>query len=294
MKRKTKEIGSIEKLFFYMNFYYVILRVIVRQKIRKNKPIRTRNFVESHYSSNKGYDKYLQSKFWTNAKDLKDFCEYWIVKQAFNNENDVPIICIFDKKLYKISKYQVQEWQHRNQVIKKFISNSDEIVEIGCGYGRQLFSLRADNVLNNLKGYDLSKIGIETARKINDHFCCNVEFDLIDLTKNYENELLCGKTVYSVYALEQMKHYMEKVILNLIESKPKQVLHFEVSVESLNWNLKGLATRLYLTSKDYQTNLLKILRKYEKKGLLKITHIERLGYSLNPHNECSLIRWVPK
>lgn len=72
---------------------------------------------------------------------------------------------------------------------------------------------------------------------------------------------------------------MEKVIQNIIEAKPKRVIHFEF--------VDRFATKLarnYFDAMDYQKNLLPILESY------KIIKIEPLNIG-TPLNPLTYIEW---
>ena len=102
-----------------------------------------------------------------------------------------------------------------------------------------------------------------------------------------------GKTVFTQKVLEQLKYDTEKVINNLIKSKPKQVIHIEPIYELYSNSIRDIASRLYIQYSDYQDNLLMTLKSFEEKGKLKILDIRRLKFAANPLHEDSLIRWIP-
>jgi len=176
--------------------------------------------------------------------------------------------------------------------IKKLINN-EEIIELGCGYGYNLFSMRNDGIKNSMSGYDLSKNAIEAGKKINIKFNCNIRFEIKDLTEKFVDLDWKDKTIITHYAMEQLKYNTEFIIKNLIQSKPKQVIHFEAAYEIYGKSIRDKTSKEYIKSQDYQDNLVYTIKKFEKQKMLKIKEITRLGYAGNPLHEATLIVWIP-
>lgn len=158
---------------------------------------------------------------------------------------------------------------------------SDSITELGCGIGNKLFFLWK-NGYRNLQGYDLSSNAINLANQINEKYNCGIKFDTIDITKSIPN--LNGGVAYTFTCLEQLHHYMPLVINNILNAKPKKVIHFEFTLE-----FSTKLSRSYVKSRDYQMNLLPLLRNDDR---LTITKCEALGVG-NPVNPLTYIEWHP-
>jgi len=269
------------------------LRILLKVYIRKEKKIRTKNQIQTDYDE-KAWKKVLESKYWLKAKDLKDFC-YMVPPDCGDISSNTEKVCLLDGQIGKTTFPFM--FKHASEkiykIVGKYVTNKDEIVELGCGFGSRLFSLRMLGMNNPLEGYDISQNGICCAKAINEYFGCKIKFGVIDLTKPFDESVLNNKTVFTNHSLEQLKHYTPQVINNIVKGKPKQVLHFEPVRELFGFSLYDLVYKQHNAFADYQNNLLSTLKKFESKKLVKITKTERLHFSTNPFNETSFIRWAP-
>jgi hypothetical protein len=103
-----------------------------------------------------------------------------------------------------------------------------------------------------------------------------------------------SKTVFTQKVMEQLKYDTYNVIENLINAKPKQVLHIEPVAELYKWTIRDQISKLYIKAADYQDDLLTVLKTFERKGKIKILEVRRFGFAANPYHEDSFIRWIPK
>jgi len=285
---QIKELSAREKFYWYfkellkigMNFQYT--------KIMKNR--RTRKLVKDSYNE-ATWKIFLRSNCWEFSSNLNNFVtqDYW--KGLFGGVTKK--VSLIDNKICKVNSCDFSVFNEKKlPIFKKFISEEDEIVEIGCGSGSRLFFLRSVGFKNKMKGIDISENGIDTALKINKKFGTNIEFQVHDIIENF-NSKLENKTILSFHTMEQLKFYTNIVISNLIQMKPKQVLHFEPVPEIYSTNLKDTISKLYIYANEYQNNLLKTLQGFSQKRLIKITDTKRLGHGENPFNETTFIRWIP-
>ena len=119
----------------------------------------------------------------------------------------------------------------------KYSSGDEELCELGCGFGFNLLSLKAENNFKKLYGFDISKNSLLAGQKICEHFKIrNIFFDQIDLIdpKNPSWSKLQNKTVFTYHCLEQLKHHLDDVLSNIINSGAKRVIHIEPTTELLN------------------------------------------------------------
>ena len=201
---------------------------------------------------------------------------------------------LLEDKLCRVSSSEFYKYRQIPflKIIKQFTNPEEIIVELGCGWGRNLFCLRGFNFKNRLEGYEFTKNGYESAKEVNEFFKCGIKFGRVDLTKDLQIDI-SGKTVFTQKVLEQLKYDTEKVINNLIKAKPKQVIHIEPTYELFPNNIRGLSSRLYIQLSDYQKSLLTTLKLFEKEGKIKILDAHRLKFGAKPIYEDSLIRWKP-
>ena len=93
-------------------------------------------------------------------------------------------------------------------------------------------------------------------------------------------------------ALEQLKPELKNIINNLIESKPKQIIHFEHSPNLYSSGIRHFVSKIYYDKKDYQTQLLQILSKYNDEGKINLLSAKKFPHGLNPLHEMGVIRWT--
>lgn len=259
-KYHAKPLGKLATFSVYKKQELGLHALIQKHKITKFK--RTKNVVSENYDQS-AWKKILEGKKWIKFNKIEDFIlNYGIMKE----------------KIYSI--------------VKNYTQPDDIVVELGCGWGLNLWSLISLNFPNKLEGYEISVNGLETCKKINSHFKCNVTFGKIDLTNIETFSSLENKFLFTFHVLEQLKYETKEVIENLIKIKPKMVLHFEPVIELYKNNQRDKVLKLYLKALDYQDNLLNTLKDFEKKNKIKILEACRLGFASNPMMESSLIRWV--
>ena len=149
----------------------------------------------------------------------------------------------------------------------------DEIVELGCGLGGNLFSLY-NNGFKNLTGCDLSPNAISKLKNYVEKNNIKINFFVHDLNRSFETDLIKDKVVFSHTVLEQCKNIMQNVLKNILKGMPKLVINFEV-----NYNKEPLLVRKYFDSRDYQNNLIDELKKLENDGEISIVKIQKLKFS---------------
>ncbi|MEX0657279.1 MAG: class I SAM-dependent methyltransferase [Nitrosopumilaceae archaeon] len=154
------------------------------------------------------------------------------------------------------------------------------------GIGNQLFFLWK-NGYKRLEGFDLSENAITLANQINDKFNCGIKFGIADITKDIPSLNLENKVIFTSVCLEQLKHYMKPILDNLLKMKPRMVIHFEFSLEH-----STKLSREYVKARDYQTNLLPLLKQMQDEDLIKIVKCEPLGVS-SPVINLTFISWKP-
>jgi hypothetical protein len=181
------------------------------------------------------------------------------------------------------------------QLVEAHSTGEDELVELGCGWGVNLFSLALAGRWRSLRGFDVSPNGVRATNEAAAHFGVeSVHAEQLDLTAldHHGFRKIEGATAFTYLCLEQLKYSTRPVIDNLLESGVKKVIHFEPAPELFSrWRLGDLANIFYLTAHDYQNNLLSTLRMLEKEGRLRITAVSRLNFSPRAVNDPTLIAW---
>ena len=267
-------------ILLYLTFR-ALVGLIVKNKLR--------NFSEISKDYDQGsWRGILNEKRWLEYESVFEFITYekydFIRIAKINNE----IVKIKNSDYYKYRLMKLNEIISEN-------STDKNIYELGCGWGLNLFSL--SNNFNSLTGFDISQNAIIAGQQITKHFnILNINFRNIDLTNSNHlgwNELN-NKTIFTYHSLEQLKHYINDVIQNIINSKVKRVIHFEPTVELYNLrSLKDMASYTYIKRRDYLNNLITILESFEKQNKLKILKKERTFFSPQPRYDSTLIVWEP-
>jgi len=178
---------------------------------------------------------------------------------------------------------------NENEKLKFFQDfQEDDIVELGCGLGVNIFSLH-NHGFKNLTGCDLSPNAISKLKNYVDKNNIKINFLMHDFNKQFEKDLIKDKVVFTSAVLEQTKNIMQNVLNNILKGMPKIVINFEV-----NYNEEPLLVRKYMDSRDYQNNLVSELKKLEQDGKISILKIQKLKFSGSPVNRFSVIMWEPK
>lgn len=184
------------------------------------------------------------------------------------------------------------------RIIQDAFGESKVIVELGCGYGYNLFSLALAFPNLRLIGLDISSNGIIAARMIARYFGLDdrVQFAHLDLTRIDDPgySILQGHDVFTYYCLEQIPRNTEQVIRNIVMASPRRVMHIEPAAELLNlWKPRDWVNYLYVKSMDYQTRLIRVLRCLEHDGFLVVRKIERIPYAPTIQNDGVIAIWEP-
>jgi SAM-dependent methyltransferase len=232
----------------------------------------------------------LQSKAWLQAASLEEFLTTSDVRDR---------VAKIEGRLVRIRTCDYYEFRTRmiQETIAKFAGDVTEIVEVGCGSGQNLLALAQMGRWSRLVGLDLSENGVAAARDAAAHFGLrNVEFGVLDLIRSDDPGFaaLEGRTVFSYYCLEQLKYHTPLVIENLLRAGVRRVIHIEPTTELLRpWSVMDWINGAYVTRNDYQNNIIRTVRRFEKQGKVRILRTERLGYAPTPRNDPILLCWEP-
>lgn len=233
------------------------------------------------------WEKVLTEKRWTKCESILDY--------VVGNDDHYRIAKINDCLVrIRTDDYYAFRLQTLQEVVSKY-ADVDELWELGCGCGLNLFSLSLANHWKHLFGLDISKNATEAGRQAAKHFGLdNINFGTIDLLNSDDPNFdkLRDKTVFTYHCLEQLKYSTETVINNIRSAGVKRVIHFEPTTELLRfWSLKDIANYVYIARMDYQNNLLKTLWKFQDKGLLKIVEQKRMYFAPTPRHDHTLVVW---
>ncbi len=181
-------------------------------------------------------------------------------------------------------------------VINQYLNPSDLLVELGCGWGRNLFWAMKEKVCKRCIGGEFTEEGVTLGRQISQIFNINAEFyhfDFLEPSSSFLKKLR-GAVVFTSQSIEQISYLSTDVILSIAEQQPKAVIQFEPIYEYLNKDtLLHIFWRRYTELNRYNQNLLTILKSLENDGRIKIISEDIHVFGLNAFNPCSIVTWVP-
>ncbi|MBI4236583.1 MAG: class I SAM-dependent methyltransferase [Chloroflexi bacterium] len=265
------------------------LESLVYRRVKKIPYRRSAQAVDAAYES-KSWKAVLDTKRWLECGDLTDYVSFSLPGER---------IAKVENRLVRVesSNYYAYRLQRLTEIMIQYAGDVTELVEAGCGWGLNLFSLSLARKWEHLYGYDISANGVEAARQAAIHFQeGSLTFDLLDLTDaNDPNwERLRGHVVFTYYTLEQLKYDTAKVVGNLVRAGVRRVIHIEPTTELLRlWYPMDLLNYLYIKKLDLQDNLLRTLRRLETQKALRIIAAERLYYAPTLLHDGNLVVWEP-
>ncbi len=251
---------------------------------------RTHDVVDSEYNAGE-WGRILGDRGWLRAKTLEQF---------LIGENDASRLAKVDGQIVRITARDYYRYRigALSELISRHAGGAKSLLELGAGFGSNLFSLSLDPQWNRLRGFDIAPNGIDAGRQIADHFGLSdrVSFDRIDLTDGHDPRFaeLAGATVFTYFCIEQIPYAVEAVVENILRAGPARVINIEPAVDMLKLSHpRDLASRVYIESMDYQTRLFKLLDELDKKGRIRILGRERMGFAPTLHNDGLLYAWEP-
>jgi hypothetical protein len=252
---------------------------------------RTNDVVDSEYNAGE-WGRILAKRAWLGAPTLEDFLVEHNDKQRLAKV-DGQIVRITTRDYYR---YRIGVL---SDLIARHAGGATSLLELGAGFGYNLFSLSLDPRWNGLRGFDIAPNGIEAGRQIASHFQLSdrISFDRIDLTEADDPRFgeLAGAVVFTYFCIEQVPYAVESVIENIIRAKPVRVVNIEPGVDMLKLSRpRDLASRIYIESMDYQTRLFKLLDTLDAKGRIRVLARERMGFAPTLHNDGLLYAWEPR
>jgi hypothetical protein len=250
---------------------------------------RTNEVVDSEYNSGE-WDRVLKQRAWL-GRTLEEF---------LIGQNTEPRLAKVDGQIVRIITRDYYRYRigALSELIARHAGRATSLLELGAGYGANLFSLSLDPHWSKLRGFDIAPNGIEAGRQIASHFKLDdrVSFDRIDLTDANDPHFseLAGGTVFTYFCIEQIPYAVEAVIENIIQAKPARVVNIEPGIDMLNLaEPRDFTSRVYIRSMDYQTRLFKLLDALDTHGRIRILARERMEFAPTLRNDGLLYAWEP-
>jgi hypothetical protein len=252
---------------------------------------RTSDVVDTEYNAGE-WGRILGERAWVGAPTLEDFLV---------GRNDAQRLAKVDGQIVRITTRDYYRYRigALSDLMAGHAGGATSLLELGAGFGYNLFSLSLDPRWNKLRGFDIAPNGIEAGRQIANHFQLGdrISFDRIDLTDANDPRFgeLAGAVVFTYFCIEQIPYAVESVIENIIRAKPVRVINIEPGVDMLKLSRpRDFASRIYIESMDYQTRLFKLLDTLDRNGRIRVLARERMGFAPTLHNDGLLYVWEPR
>jgi hypothetical protein len=266
-----------------------LLRSLRRLALKNVK--RTNDVVDSEYNAGE-WGRILEERAWLGASSLEAF---------LLGHDDKQRLAKVDGRFVRIGTRDYYRYRigALSRLIAENCGGETSLLELGAGFGYNLFSLSLDPRWRRLRGFDISPNGIEAGRQIARHFelTDRINFDRIDLTDASDPRFkeLAGANVFTYFCIEQIPYAVEAVIENIIRAAPARVVNIEPAVDMLKLSRpRDFASRVYIESLDYQTRLFKLLDALDKAGRIRVLARERMRFAPTLHNDGLLYAWEPR
>lgn len=252
--------------------------------------LRDSSRVSSEYHSGH-WARVLEGRVWERATSLEEFLV---------GARKHSVVAKVDGKFCRLGCDEFYRYRlgALAQVARAALGEEGDIVELGCGFGYNLFALALAFPGRRFIGLDVSSNGIDAARAIANHFGLDdrMQFETLDLTRADDPNfaLLRGRAAFSYFCIEQIPYEIEQVVTNILAAGPCRVLHVEPTVEFLSlWRPKDWANYFYVKSVDYQTRLFGVLCGLEQRGLLRVRETGRIPFAPTIQNDGFIAVWEP-
>jgi len=183
-------------------------------------------------------------------------------------------------------------------LVERNLGDAHDLVELGAGYGYNLFLLSLAFPERRFVGLDISPTGVAAAREIAAHFGLEdrIEFDVIDLVDPHHPNfaILNGRVVLTHFCLEQLPIEIGNVLRCVSRTRPHRVMHIEPCAEVLSIRRPAdWANLLYVRSQHYQTSLLANLRHMRDEGKIELIRTDSVAFSPTLQHSAFMAVWRP-
>ena len=258
-------------------------------------------------SNKKAHDKYWGSlyEFISKGIDNSNFEKSWTSLNRFELGSDVRTYGISDKfKTEPMSVFLSEKSEYLISALNPYItSNTDCIIELGSGWGRNILDLSTNKDFKNIDfiAGELSTSGQKVTKLFTNIFNLNVksvDFNWHDVDSIYallKSTSYTSVVIYSYYSIEQIPHLncdVFKNVLNLnIDVKFVHIepVGFQYNSKACPWTGAG--------DLHYNRNLKNCLDELQKDNLIELDNVD-IGYFQSHTTEAgknaTLIQWRKK
>ena len=234
----------------------------------------------------------LQERAWERAENLESYLA-GNETRLLSAKVDGKAVSVACREYYR---YRLRAFQ---QLARDQLPADGDVVELGCGYGYNLFSLALAFPHRRFLGFDISTNGVQMGRAIARHFGLGdrITFGLLDITRADDPNFsqLTGRSCFTFFCLEQIPDGIDVALKNVINAAPTRVLHVESSTELLSLRRPGdWANYAFVKSMHYQNRLFGLIRALDRAGELRLLHMGRAPFAPTLQNDGFVACWEPK
>jgi len=213
--------------------------------------------------------------------------------REFNRDVNQEICASLSNDLYITTWQEIRRkyCQILLETMSGVVRGAKTVVELGCGYGYNLWFLRQTFPDKFFVGGDYSSTAVELATLLydGDSHMQVCQFDFYEFDYSLLDSPLAPLVVFTCHAIEQLpsaSHMLD--VLSKHRAKVMRVFHFEPVYELHDETLIGQMRRRYAEMQGYDTDLYSELQKRPDIRIVR-TIPDMIG--LNPINPSSVIEW---
>jgi hypothetical protein len=267
---------------------------------------RDENFVLNEYDIDKwpSVIKLAEDEISNGEKNITRLLNKINIKNRNKNSEKIIDIILNNQNIKIPVEFAING--NQSYICQKILQSCDEkttaIVELGSGYGRNLFWTWLYGGPQNIKyfGLEYTKSGRKASEII-----ASLEKDInfiskrfnyydpnFDFLKKFDGHIV----FFTVHSIEQIPTLDKKFFIQLLKlNRNFTCIHFEpVGWQIADVNIHKGSTKEYATFHDYNTNLYMEIMKLNEEKLIKIKEVLPNFLCINPKNGTSVISWTPK
>jgi len=253
--------------------------------------IRTIEKIQSEYDQDK-YAKCLA--FYDSSEPKKPGPEEVKVFEFDGVDREVCVSNSSKLLMMPLREARRRHYSLITETIRPELKDVSQVIELGCGYGFNLWMLSSLSSRRKFAGGEYSLNAVKLATKLYAQHQPPITVHQFDFyAAQYDFLEMClsegPSLVFTVHALEQLPsaaHVFDT--LKKYRQHIATVFHFEPVYEFLDNSLMGLMRRRYTEINDYNRDLFSSL---DARSDVRIIRADRGGFGLNPFNPTSIVQW---
>lgn len=170
------------------------------------------------------------------------------------------------------------------------VEEGDTLLELGCGYGYNLWMLRdKSNLALEYRGGEYARTGVELGNKLFEGSIEVGQFDFYAPAHPVLEKIKGPIVIFTSHAIEQIPDcgsFLKSILT--YKDRIKYVVHIEPGYELQKDSLLGLMRRRYLEINDYNRNLYSVLK---GENSIEVIRAEPNVFGINAFNPSSIYEW---